>query len=228
MGDVDPVLLLATTDATSRDVLGSELRRRYGGDYEVVVCAELRARPRGARGAAPVGTTGRAGHRLLRSRRPRRPRLPAPRLLAAPVGQAGGRRRSGATSPAPSDVFAAIAHGHAELVARPARAPARRGVPRRDHRRAGRLAPRAGRRLRGGADDRRAARRAHPRAARPVRPQPHPRRLPPGRHASPPTGCSPGSGSSDPELPVRRARLHHPAHDARRARPTSRSPTPSG
>ena len=40
MGDVDPVLLLATTDEVSRDVLGSELRRRYGGDYEVVVCAE--------------------------------------------------------------------------------------------------------------------------------------------------------------------------------------------
>ena len=34
-----PVLLLATTDPTSREVLGSELRRRYGADYEVVVCA---------------------------------------------------------------------------------------------------------------------------------------------------------------------------------------------
>ena len=40
MSDVDPVLLLATTDASSRSVLGSELRRRYGGDYEVVVCAD--------------------------------------------------------------------------------------------------------------------------------------------------------------------------------------------
>ena len=40
MDDVDPVLLLATTDPASRDVIGSELRRRYGGDYEVVVCAD--------------------------------------------------------------------------------------------------------------------------------------------------------------------------------------------
>ena len=40
MSDVDPVLLLATTDETSRDVIGGELRRRYGSDYEVVVCAE--------------------------------------------------------------------------------------------------------------------------------------------------------------------------------------------
>ncbi len=39
MGDVDPVLLLATTDEASRDVLGAELRHRYGVDYEVVVCA---------------------------------------------------------------------------------------------------------------------------------------------------------------------------------------------
>ena len=36
MGNTDPVLLLATTDETSRDVLESELRRRYGGEYEVV------------------------------------------------------------------------------------------------------------------------------------------------------------------------------------------------
>ena len=40
MDVIGPVLLLATTDATSRDVLGSELRRRYGADYEVVVCAD--------------------------------------------------------------------------------------------------------------------------------------------------------------------------------------------
>src|SRR5919112_108637 len=40
MDGVDPVLLLATTDPASREVIGSELRRRYGGDYEVVVCAD--------------------------------------------------------------------------------------------------------------------------------------------------------------------------------------------
>ena len=40
MGDTVPVILLATSDVTSRDVLGSELRRRYGADYEVVVCAD--------------------------------------------------------------------------------------------------------------------------------------------------------------------------------------------
>jgi thioredoxin reductase (NADPH) len=40
MGDDDPVLLLATTDKMSRNVIGAELRRRYGGDYEVVVCAD--------------------------------------------------------------------------------------------------------------------------------------------------------------------------------------------
>ena len=40
MGDTDPVIMLATSDATSREVLGSELRRRYGADYEVVVCAD--------------------------------------------------------------------------------------------------------------------------------------------------------------------------------------------
>ena len=37
--DVDPVLLLASSDDATRSVIGAELRRRYGGDYEVVVCA---------------------------------------------------------------------------------------------------------------------------------------------------------------------------------------------
>lgn len=40
MDATDPVMMLATTDAVSREVLGSELRRRYGTDYEVVVCAD--------------------------------------------------------------------------------------------------------------------------------------------------------------------------------------------
>ena len=40
MDEQVPVLLLAAADPVSRDMLGSELRRRYGADYEVVVCAD--------------------------------------------------------------------------------------------------------------------------------------------------------------------------------------------
>lgn len=39
MDDSVPVMLIASTDPTSRRVLGDELRRRYGADYEVVACA---------------------------------------------------------------------------------------------------------------------------------------------------------------------------------------------
>ena len=39
MDDSVPVMLIATTDPTSRRILGDELRRRYGADYEVVVCS---------------------------------------------------------------------------------------------------------------------------------------------------------------------------------------------
>jgi len=35
-----PVMLIATPDPTSRRILGDELRRRYGADYEVVDCAD--------------------------------------------------------------------------------------------------------------------------------------------------------------------------------------------
>lgn len=39
MDDSVPILLIATTDPDSRRILEDELRRRYGADYEVVVCA---------------------------------------------------------------------------------------------------------------------------------------------------------------------------------------------
>lgn len=39
MDDSVPIMLIATTDPASRRILGDELRRRYGADYEVVVCA---------------------------------------------------------------------------------------------------------------------------------------------------------------------------------------------
>jgi thioredoxin reductase (NADPH) len=35
-----PIMLIATTDPNSRRILGDELRRRYGADYEVVTCAD--------------------------------------------------------------------------------------------------------------------------------------------------------------------------------------------
>ena len=40
MGDLVPVLLVATSDKVSRGMLGDELRRRYGADYEVVVVSD--------------------------------------------------------------------------------------------------------------------------------------------------------------------------------------------
>ncbi|TLM70512.1 FAD-dependent oxidoreductase [Pseudarthrobacter sp. NamB4] len=40
MDDSVPIMLIATTDTTSRRILEDELRRRYGADYEVVVCAD--------------------------------------------------------------------------------------------------------------------------------------------------------------------------------------------
>lgn len=39
MDDSVPIMLIATSDPASRRILGDELRRRYGADYEVVVCA---------------------------------------------------------------------------------------------------------------------------------------------------------------------------------------------
>ena len=40
MDDSVPIMLIATTDSASRRILGDELRRRYGADYEVVACAD--------------------------------------------------------------------------------------------------------------------------------------------------------------------------------------------
>ena len=36
MDDAVPIMLLATTDAATREVVGGELRRRYGADYDVL------------------------------------------------------------------------------------------------------------------------------------------------------------------------------------------------
>jgi len=114
MGDTDPVILLATPDDTSREVLGAELRRRYGADYEVVVCADyqharavLEGLRRWQRPVALViacyGPDDRDGLDFLRRARPLQPA--AKRAVAVVWGDFAS---------APT-VFAAIAHGHAEL-----------------------------------------------------------------------------------------------------------------
>ena len=111
----DPVLLLATTDQMSRDVIGSELRRRYGGDYEVVVCADyaharavLEGLKRWGRQVALVvacfGPHDREGLDFLRRAYSLHPS--AKRAICAIWGDF-------ASTP---DVFAAIGQGHAELV----------------------------------------------------------------------------------------------------------------
>jgi thioredoxin reductase (NADPH) len=119
--DVEPVLLLATTDPASRAVIGSELRRRYGTDYEVVVCADYahaRAvleglRRWGRQVALIIGCYGpgdRDGLDFLRRAYGLHPS--AKRVIAVVWGDFEST----------STVFAAIAHGHAELlVLRPER-----------------------------------------------------------------------------------------------------------
>lgn len=121
MEGVDPVLLLATTDPGTREVIGSELRRRYGGDYEVVVCADYahaRAILEGLRRwhrevALIIGCYGpgdREGLDFLKRAYALQPS--AKRVVAAIWGDF-------ASTP---EVFSAIAHGHAELlVLRPER-----------------------------------------------------------------------------------------------------------
>ncbi len=115
MGDDDPVLLLATTDKMSRDVIGAELRRRYGGDYEVVVCADyaharavLEGLKRWGRQVALViacfGPQDRDGLDFLRRSYALHPS--AKRTIAAIWGDFAST----------ADVFAAIGHGHAELL----------------------------------------------------------------------------------------------------------------
>ena len=115
MGETVPVVLLATSDDTSREVLGSELRGRYGADYEVVVCAtyqHARAVLEGLRRwerpvALVIGCYGpddRDGLDFLRRARALQPA--AKRVVAAIWGDFAST----------SDVFSAIAHGHAELL----------------------------------------------------------------------------------------------------------------
>jgi thioredoxin reductase (NADPH) len=112
---VDPVLLLATTDAETRAVIGAELRRRYGGDYEVVVCADysharavLEGLRRWSRPVALIigcyGPHDRHGLHFLRRAYALHPS--AKRAIAVIWGDF-------ASTP---EVFAAIAHGHAELL----------------------------------------------------------------------------------------------------------------
>lgn len=114
MDEVDPVLLLATTDPASREVIGSELRRRYGGDYEVVVCADYahaRAVLAGLRRwdrqvALVIGCYGpgdRDGLEFLRRAYALHPS--AKRAVAVTWGDFESAR----------PVFEAISHGHAEL-----------------------------------------------------------------------------------------------------------------
>lgn len=121
MDDVEPVLLLATTDPASRAVIGSELRRRYGADYEVVVCADyaharavLEGLRRWGRQVALVigcySPADRDGLDFLRRAYGLHPS--AKRVVAAVWGDFAST----------STVFPAIAHGHAELlVLRPER-----------------------------------------------------------------------------------------------------------
>jgi thioredoxin reductase (NADPH) len=116
VGDTVPVILLATSDVTSRDVLGPELRRRYGADYEVVVCADyqharaiLEGLRRWERSVAMVlgcyGPDDREGLDFLRRAYALHPS--AKRVIVAIWGD----------WPSTSEVFSAIAHGHAELLA---------------------------------------------------------------------------------------------------------------
>ena len=114
MNDTDPVMLLATTDPVSRDVLGSELRRRYGADYEVVVCADyaharavLEGLRRWGRDVALVigyyGPDDRDGLAFLRRAYDLQPS--AKRAVAVTWGDFASAE----------PVFAAIGRGHAEL-----------------------------------------------------------------------------------------------------------------
>ncbi|MEX5294393.1 FAD-dependent oxidoreductase [Kocuria sp. CPCC 205268] len=116
-----PVLLLATDDPVSREILGDELRRRYGADYEVVVCASnaharavLQGLRHWKRSVALImgcyGPADRGGLDLLRRAYAEHPA--AKRAVAVIWGDFA----SGPT------VFRALAQGHADLlVLRPER-----------------------------------------------------------------------------------------------------------
>ncbi|SDR03849.1 thioredoxin reductase (NADPH) [Arthrobacter crystallopoietes] len=110
-----PVMLLATTDPTSRRILGDELRRRYGADYEVVDCVDLahgRAVLEGLRRwGRPValilgcyGPADRGGLDFLRRA-----------YGYHPAAKRGVVVTWGDFASAPT-VFRAVAQGHADLV----------------------------------------------------------------------------------------------------------------
>ncbi|MFI7742344.1 FAD-dependent oxidoreductase [Kocuria rhizosphaericola] len=121
MDDPVPVLLLATTDPVSQEILGDELRRRYGADYEVVVCADhahghavLQGLRRWGRTVALVvgcyGPADRKGLDFLRRSYTVHPA--AKRAVAVTWGD---------FTSAPT-VFRAVSRGHADLlVLRPER-----------------------------------------------------------------------------------------------------------
>ena len=219
-------IMLATTDATSREVLGSELRRRYGADYEVVVCADyaharavLEGLRRWGRQVALVigcyGPDDREGLDFLRRAYALHPS--AKRVVAAIWGDFASTS-DGVLGDRPRARRAAGAA---------ARAAPRRGVPRRPHRRARRLAPRPGRRLRGGAADRRGSATSGP--TRCATPSAATTSRSPSTRSGPTraTGCSRGSGWRTPTC--RSSCCRSPPRRRRSStRPTSRSPTPSG
>jgi thioredoxin reductase (NADPH) len=110
-----PVMLIATTDPTSRRILGDELRRRYGADYEVVDCVDrahgravLEGLRRWGRPVALVlgcyGPADRGGLDFLRRA-----------YGYHPAAKRGVVVTWGDFSSAPT-VFKAVAQGHADLV----------------------------------------------------------------------------------------------------------------
>ena len=119
--DLPPVILLVTIDADSRAVLGAELRRRYGTDYEIVSCRQydhartvLDGLRRRGRAVAMVltyyGPGDRDGLSFLRRARSLHPA--ATRVVVVRWGDFDSS----------TPVFRAIAEGHAELqVVRPER-----------------------------------------------------------------------------------------------------------
>ncbi|MFE7630819.1 FAD-dependent oxidoreductase [Kocuria sp. NPDC057446] len=120
MDDPVPVLLIATSDPVSRDILGDELRRRYGADYEVASTDHAHARAvleglheRGRAVALVLGCYGpedRDGLDLLRRVYAHHPA--ARRAVVVTWGDF-------ASAP---PIFRALAQGHADLlVLRPER-----------------------------------------------------------------------------------------------------------
>jgi thioredoxin reductase (NADPH) len=110
-----PVMLIATTDPTSRRILEDELRRRYGADYEVVACADyahgravLEGLRRWNRAVALIlgcyGPADRSGLDFLRRA-----------YGFHPAAKRGAVVIWGDFASAPT-VFRAIAQGYAELV----------------------------------------------------------------------------------------------------------------